>query len=607
MLLILIVLQSTEKNFWGILMKKKLFLLVDYLKNLKLTYNSIFLVSCQIIIFLFSIFCLSFVGFLVHIPINPFYMIFALVISFLSVHWINRSTSNSVSDIVTSSGIFILSFLLSFLIGGLFFNDISWDGRAYHQPAIYFLKMGWNPVYVDLENFVSKVISPIYSCMWANHVWIENYPKFCEIVGADFYTVFKNLETGKMLNLLLSFNLFYLSCFTISKFKNIKLWQNIVISFLLIFNPVCVYQISTFYIDLIVYYLFINVVLLMFLKDTGNISTKLFNILTIMNFVMLINVKLGGVFYFVVMSFVFFVYSLITKDKNNLKSLLIIFISVVLLGLLSGINPYFTNINKDRHPLYPLQGEGKLDIISPCTPEFFKGKSPLYKLFLSTFGVSKNIYGVDSEIKTLNLKLPFTIAKDESKFKYIPDMRIGGFGYFWSGILLLSLVLMLMTKNANDETKKGFYLITSILIASILLNPEAWWARYAPQFWALPLFLILFRLNNLELKKACSIYVYVLVLIIFINSAIIEDQIFSTKHKYGYNVKKSNKDGQIAYIYEDETASKTVDPMFYLFLDERNIKYKIVDKTYYEKYKSEFELPPYAMTDRRKWRIANDE
>ena len=51
----------------------------------------------------------------------------------------------------------------------------------------------------------------------------------------------------------------------------------------------------------------------------------------------------------------------------------------------------------------------------------------------------KRAEAIEGMNKPVYLKLPFTVTENAKKFT-IPDMRTGGFGYFWSGIILLTLL-----------------------------------------------------------------------------------------------------------------------------------------------------------------------
>ena len=106
-------------------------------------------------------------------------------------------------------------------------------------------------------------------------------------------------------------------------------------------------------------------------------------------------------------------------------------------------------------------------------------------------------------------------------------MRLGGFGYFFSGILLSSLLLSIFLRFKNGEDKKIFWTITAVLIISVLGNHEAWWARFVPQFWLVPLFIFSFLALNNKFKSKIGIVILGLLFLCVINSFIINIQYFS--------------------------------------------------------------------------------
>ena len=102
-----------------------------------------------------------------------------------------------------------------------------------------------------------------------------------------------------------------------------------------------------------------------------------------------------------------------------------------------------------KSPFYPVCGKNKIIVINSL-PVSFENMSNIERFLRSTF--SESVQSVDkTNIQEYNnqvhLKIPFTINK--KSFGKIPnsysfcfaDIRIGGFGYLWSGILLLIYLL----------------------------------------------------------------------------------------------------------------------------------------------------------------------
>jgi hypothetical protein len=85
------------------------------------------------------------------------------------------------------------------------------------------------------------------------------------------------------------------------------------------------------------------------------------------------------------------------------------------------------------------------------------------------------------------LKVPFIIEKRELEFFFAAtDTRIGGFGPLYGGILIVSALLFYALW--RHQRQIGLYAIAAAgtIFLTAIVNPEAWWARYAPQLWAIP-------------------------------------------------------------------------------------------------------------------------
>ena len=81
----------------------------------------------------------------------------------------------------------------------------------------------------------------------------------------------------------------------------------------------------------------------------------------------------------------------------------------------------------------------------------------------------------------------------------------------------------------DKEDKRLFFVIMAILMLSILGNHEAWWARFVPQMWSLPLFIMLFFLYNEQFNGKKRVLISILFLITFLNSSIVVKQYVSDR------------------------------------------------------------------------------
>ena len=459
---------------------------------------------------LFSLFLLTTTGFIFKISINYFYFFFAIIISVFSLIFLEKKTNkqNTVKSIFAQV-IVLFDLILLFGILCYFIPDFSYDGTTYHQAMIILLKSGLNPIWDNAADFANRQ-EYVFS---ASIEYVETFLKFFEITGANIYYVFEKIELTKITNYIFMICAFCYSFYTLKNYEFTNLKSSI-FSFLIIYNPICICQMLTNYVDGAFYYMFI-ILLFSCINYAKNIDTNKSLYLICISAVILSNLKLTGLFTTVIILFIFLcVY--------RSKKLLLICITASVLILISGINPYFTNIKQGRNAFYPVIKssilEANKDGMITSYPQGFENMNRFEKLFFSLFAVSKNLSPLILSDDVPRLKIPFTISGDD-KFVF-EDMRLAGFGYFFSGILICSLILSIFIRFKNKEEKKLFWTIISILLISIIGNHEAWWARFVPQLWFLPLFLLL------NTKKEEFAEKYLISFICLINSLIINIQYF---------------------------------------------------------------------------------
>jgi hypothetical protein len=215
--------------------------------------------------------------------------------------------------------------------------------------------------------------------------------------------------------------------------------------------------------------------------------------------------------------FIFFLVVWLLIQRNTKLALKVVIagsLSLVLGVGFIGYNPYITNTMYKGHPLYPAAGANKMDLVSFQTPKNFIGKNRLEKLLLSTFSEPSQMGDASK------LKLPFTIKR---KWVFAnTDVRVAGFGPLFSGGIVLSLIVCLVSLRREVSKTLMTLFLVSLLMLSVLINPEAWWARYVPQLWMLPIvFSILgLSLNNRSLNFIGYGIIVVLVANIFVISSV---------------------------------------------------------------------------------------
>ena len=468
-------------------------------------------ITISLLIGIFSLFMLSEIGFIFGLSINVFYLLIAIEAMILLPKYLHAFTPK---ESICSLCITIILLAFSAFIS-LQYNDISWDGHWYHQTGALFLKKGWNPIYQTAQEF--------FATHWqarnvSGIVYIDSYPKFCEIFAANIYYLTENIEAGKIINILSLITLGIYSFYVLTQniFKQ-KRFLALITSIAFCANPIVISQLYTYYVDTNIYVYFMLMLFSLLEIEQSNIhkqNTAAWFIL-ISSAIILANIKLGGLLYVIEILLLYGLYLFIykkTKIWHKLKKALI----VILLGIcITGINPYITNLKQGHHLFYPLAGAQKEDIMTRSLPMQFINRSMPYKFFMSTFSQVDNKLIQITKAK-IHLKTPFTITPSElNKHVYVFDTRQSGFGVFWSGILLVSIILAFFIRSPKNIKIRLCTSAALLCIITVLLNPENWWARYVPQFHAFAIFIAMSFLCSKQTYFRSKIYNLFIILILF--------------------------------------------------------------------------------------------
>ena len=410
--------------------------------------------------------------------------------------------------------------------------DLSWDGNSYHKTAVGELKNGWNPLYESIEDFNASE-SNVLKLAGTHEIWCNHYAKGQWIFAANIYSITNNIESGKCINILAMISILLIS---LSYFINkTNLFLSIIISLLLSINPITLMQMFTYYNDMLIYS-FIIILILCMQNIIENKNVKINYLLLFLSICILINIKFTGLAYAGFMMIIYYTYIITKKQlrEKNIKSMTILGIASVLVGIcLIGSSTYVKNYLDHGHPLYPLFGENKRDIMTLNQPLIFSDLNRIEKFIYANFSKSQNLTALQQENPTL--KIPFTFTEDELYQLLIPDLRIGGFGVLFGGILLISFVIIaiglyfLYFKNKKLFAQIGIIIGTIILL--ILILDESWWARYMPQLYIIPIIAVIILYIFKERKIN-------LILLSFISIMLILNTVLIIKYNTLENVQK---------------------------------------------------------------------
>jgi hypothetical protein len=199
-----------------------------------------------------------------------------------------------------------------------------------------------------------------------------------------------------------------------------------------------------------------------------------------------VNIKYTSLAYTVLFCAGFLVLLMLRKNRALCKK---VFYASLISGLLGaffiGFHPYVTNLISTNQVFYGLK-ETRNEIYS-ITPSHFRDKNRFEKLFFS-LATRSDDQATEKESLMKTLKIPFSINKQELLNANAPELKLAGFGPFFSGALLLSLIILFQIARGSSKEvifKNGLAALVIILL-SVFIIPDSWWARYVPQLWLVP-------------------------------------------------------------------------------------------------------------------------
>ncbi len=417
------------------------------------------------------------------------------------------------TNFAISIGICCLVFSFSLLTASAFY-DFSWDGLWYHHASIHFLQEGWNPFY-----------QPDFEFKGCLETSVLHFAKGPWYISANIFSTFGNFEASKGINIVVMFAVYFLVYSTAREYQ-ISSRKSHLISALIVLNPVMINELFSFLVDqLLISYLIIYVAaFIKWFKDKSIMSISLAACAAIC----LINIKFTGLIFCAIASFFILVYLAIHYRYLIKHAIIGQAIAFVFGVLVFGYNPYVTNTVNWGHPLYPIINPGieenaeekaKNDMNEKHeTPKNMVGKSTAYRFFFATFSRPGN--APFNNEKDAELMYPFMSNPSDWSVYRFHEARVSGFGPYFSGILLLSLILSIIISLKHKRYLIVLFLVSSGILFSIFLNKHFWIPRFAPQLWYLPIVSLIFAWTQPLSKKLKSL-TYLTGLIILINSAIV--------------------------------------------------------------------------------------
>ena len=492
--------------------------------------------------------------FIVKIEITKYNMIVSLLLCIFILLWVLKKF-NLLSLKKFYNIIIALILPIALIVGSLFVNskimDFTFDGNTYHKATIGLLKEGWNPLYETAAEFDNGRENKIYienssSELWTE-LWTDCYARATHVYQANAYALTNNIESGKSINTLSIIALF-LIIFSYLALRFKKIVFPFIFALCCITYSVVSAQYLTVYIDFFVYiYLLLLLFSFFVIEFRRNEKELNFGLLIYsLALLMLINIKFNSFAYagiFCLGYYFYYIYKLIKKREKEQKFFVkfttISAINVIVGVFIIGLSVYPKNFIEYGNPFYPLYGENKVDIITENQPAEFENLPAIEKYTRAMFSKTENMAKASG--RETEYKIPFAVSKDEMNYIRMSDTRISGNGVLFSGIFIISLILLILISIKMYHYNKKIFIMASIPLAitflMIFLLSESWWARYFPQTYFIVL-IVIFYLYLLK-GKFYKVLLVVLFILVLANNGITLFK--ATEYSYDQNKLANNE------------------------------------------------------------------
>ncbi len=407
----------------------------------------------------------------------PLAVLFSLLVNYFAARFFLPDETRQL--FFKSTIVILLIIIISILFSNLFY-DITFDGQMYHLESSIQMKTGWNP-------FKKELPADLNQSIWLNH-----YGKGGEAPQAAIYALTNRIETTKATNFILLAGSFCLTLSLLIRLGRFSFRKNILFSILLAFNPVSFYQLLSTYIDgQLCSFLLCFIIVAWFIFLDAN---RFYLLLLACILIVIINIKFTSIVFGAIFTFGTLIIYLVTKNRKAFQRVLIVSIlaTVFAVGIV-GYFPYVINSVQYHDPLYPgmkmLQSEA-----AKQTPESFMHMNRFGKFFTSFFSHTDDLHLYLDKNPSIPLKVPFTVNKTDLYNAAKPYVvHMAGFGPFFSGICVAAIAFfcLFLVRLKRWNTWIPVFILIATVLFSVFIISEAWFARYAPQLWFVPVFLLI--------------------------------------------------------------------------------------------------------------------
>ncbi len=378
-------------------------------------------------------------------------------------------------------------------------RDPSWDGLAYHAPAVVEMLRGWNPVQGE-----------------TGRLWIDHYPNGAWAVRAalaDFGG--GNLGLGRFLTPLVAVAVVaMLSEFLMATLRIGRLGA-VAIAALSVFSPIVLAQIWTDYLDgLLGLYAFGLLLALLALAGPRPYWALLIAVILA---VLTATTKTAGLYYVFAVTLVALIWHLQQAWRTGasighpVAQFALLTAGVCMLLVIIAWRPYVTNVLDHGTLVHPPVETA----MGPQRPQNLEGAGPLVRATYLLFSTPTAL-PMPGEALELHVVDAGPAAIRAATY----DSRAGGFGPLFGVQVLLAVALALWaTRTVRPADSRLMWVALGCLGVSLFF-PESWWARLVPLAWVGSILLATRILVGNEIRPARAFVGFGLVAILAVYNAV---------------------------------------------------------------------------------------
>jgi hypothetical protein len=380
--------------------------------------------------------------------------------------------------------------LMALAVGlAAFYYDLSVDGQWYHQTAILSLAQGWSPVTEPLRPFTANL-----------QLFVRHYAKGPWYAAAEIFAATGHIELGKAIDWI-AFAAMFCAGLGATLDAGLGRRRAFTLAVVLALNPVVLSELTTFMVDEIVF-AFLAVAAAATWTGLQFRARPALLVAGISGAIACINAKFTGLVFLCFVAAAAALWCLVYRREKFHRFVLVAAGTLLLGAGVWGYNPYVTNTLYRHQPFYPVLGsasypsltqQGKEGIELYETPKNMQGRNRLVRFGYAIFGRPGN--QPYQKGRNASLMWPFDAHPRDLYAYTFHETRVAGFGPWFSGSLLLSLLLGLGLA-ATARLRWPLALVSGAIAASLLISPHLWWPRYGPQLWLLPIVPLVFAFGG---------------------------------------------------------------------------------------------------------------